>query len=596
MYVKIVATLLTLMLAVSLSAQVRTITVDDDGPADFRSIQAAIDAAQPGDTIQVAPGLYRESLLIDKNDLSIIGAGREVTIIEGTDIVVSFAVVGSGLLKGFTLRYAGSEPRAAVWIFSADPTLEENVITGATLSGIEAREGAAPVIRGNLIQGHGENGILLASGARPEIVGNTIVGNGMNGDFSGIEVREAADPLIQGNFIAGNRGHGVSVHSEASGEIRANTILLNGSSGIAVVAADPLLSDNTLLWNGVAGLALGEAAQPTVTGNFVARHPVGVFAESAQPALAHNLVLDNETDYQGVEPPDNENQLKASIPQPELDALRGTLSAVEERLSALEPGTSVESDIEILAALQQLELSLGGIYERRGFELWTPSVFTFSAADPNPLLLPFVIDALLQAAKQRYQKATVGPDPALSAEAERKLAQVGTLTSASIVFGEADEEHGISLQQGGAHDTQVVTVGDPPRAARRTGNGQVLPARDGNQIPDRYMQFDVDDALLFNAQPTPRVMIAVEFLDAGTDSFTIEYDAQGIGGPFGDGRFTSTPAVTKTDTGAWRWALFVLDDALFANRDDGGDFRIDDLTDGAEIINSAVVLWLKPGS
>ncbi|MHC4742748.1 MAG: hypothetical protein ACYS8Z_12600, partial [Planctomycetota bacterium] len=40
----------------------RTITVDDDGPANFATIQAAIDAADHADVIVVAPGTYRENI------------------------------------------------------------------------------------------------------------------------------------------------------------------------------------------------------------------------------------------------------------------------------------------------------------------------------------------------------------------------------------------------------------------------------------------------------------------------------------------------------------------------------------------------------
>jgi len=40
------------------ACQARTITVDDDGPADFNNIQAAIDDANNGDTVIVADGTY----------------------------------------------------------------------------------------------------------------------------------------------------------------------------------------------------------------------------------------------------------------------------------------------------------------------------------------------------------------------------------------------------------------------------------------------------------------------------------------------------------------------------------------------------------
>ena len=50
-------------------------TVDDDGPADFSTIQTAVDAASPGDTIIVAAGIYPEQLIINKAGLTIEGDG-----------------------------------------------------------------------------------------------------------------------------------------------------------------------------------------------------------------------------------------------------------------------------------------------------------------------------------------------------------------------------------------------------------------------------------------------------------------------------------------------------------------------------------------
>ena len=45
-------------LAVVLPCQGRTITVDDDGPAEFNNIQAAINDANDGDIVVVSPGRY----------------------------------------------------------------------------------------------------------------------------------------------------------------------------------------------------------------------------------------------------------------------------------------------------------------------------------------------------------------------------------------------------------------------------------------------------------------------------------------------------------------------------------------------------------
>jgi hypothetical protein len=46
------------LLFFTLCAQARLITVNDDGPADFNNIQAAINDANNGDEVVVADGIY----------------------------------------------------------------------------------------------------------------------------------------------------------------------------------------------------------------------------------------------------------------------------------------------------------------------------------------------------------------------------------------------------------------------------------------------------------------------------------------------------------------------------------------------------------
>lgn len=163
-----------------------------------------------------------------------------------------------------------------------------------------------------------------------------------------------------------------------------------------------------------------------------------------------------------------------------------------------------------------------------------------------------------------------------------------------IRLGADNDEQGIALDVGGDRDTEVVSVGAPATGARRTGNGQVLPSADGNQEADWYVQFKVDDDLIYAGSPTTRVRLYVEYLDEGTDSFSLQYDATS-GGPSGDGTFRRTGAVHKTDTGVFKTATFLLCDAYFANRDLDADFRIDDHGDGAETIR-LVTLVLAPSS
>lgn len=60
----------------------RTWIVDDDGPADFHTIQEAINAASDGDTVLVRNGTYYEHVMINRT-LQLVGENRYSTIIDG---------------------------------------------------------------------------------------------------------------------------------------------------------------------------------------------------------------------------------------------------------------------------------------------------------------------------------------------------------------------------------------------------------------------------------------------------------------------------------------------------------------------------------
>ena len=102
-----------------------------------------------------------------------------------------------------------------------------------------------------------------------------------------------------------------------------------------------------------------------------------------------------------------------------------------------------------------------------------------------------------------------------------------------------------------------------------------------------------DDSAIYAGSPTTNVRIEVEYFDEDTDTFCVEYDALS-GGPYGDGRFKATAQVTKTDGGQFQTAVFVLNDAYFANRDNGADLRVSDNGDGSETIRRITVTLLSP--
>jgi quercetin dioxygenase-like cupin family protein len=84
---RIAATALGVLLLASAPAQAKTVVV----PRDYLTIQAAVDAAAPGDTVIVGSGTYTEQVVIGK-DLDLRGAGVGATVIKAPATLTPYAV------------------------------------------------------------------------------------------------------------------------------------------------------------------------------------------------------------------------------------------------------------------------------------------------------------------------------------------------------------------------------------------------------------------------------------------------------------------------------------------------------------------------
>ncbi|MBU1935317.1 hypothetical protein KKF04_04635 [Patescibacteria group bacterium] len=161
----------------------------------------------------------------------------------------------------------------------------------------------------------------------------------------------------------------------------------------------------------------------------------------------------------------------------------------------------------------------------------------------------------------------------------------------TITLSNPPSTRGIVLDTGGDVDTVMVEIDGV--GMHQSGNGEVLSSTDGNHDADSYLQFNVNDNEMFAGSPSTHIQIEVDYLDQGTDTFMLEYDANPTS--LSKGVFTNGGAVRKTDSGEIRTATFNLCDAYFANRDNGADFRIGDNLDGAEIIREVRVTGLTVG-
>jgi serine/threonine protein kinase/tetratricopeptide (TPR) repeat protein len=167
----------------------------------------------------------------------------------------------------------------------------------------------------------------------------------------------------------------------------------------------------------------------------------------------------------------------------------------------------------------------------------------------------------------------------------------GILTNTVEVSVHAsDGTDGLTLESGGDGDFEYVTI--EGLAGWRTGSGRTVSSKDGNDSPDSYIYFQIDDAVLNQLPAGAEVYIDVELLNNGSDTLYIQYDAHDPGDS-GDERFKETQAIAKTNSGEFTIIRFVLTNAFFGNRTNGNDFRINDNGDGPEVIRSVKVVYVE---
>jgi len=215
------------------------------------SIQSAVNNASSGDTIYVHAGVYNERITISNKDLTLIGDGAAVTIIDaggGTGAVFYITTPNTVNISGFTLKGAGSFPNWGYGVYyfnNSTGVLANNVITGNYTHGVYVNKSAHPTIKNNIITANGRIGIYNNNSSNPLIVNNVIVGNGERGIYN----EGYSNPTIFHNTITGNAWDGIQCIDNSNPTVMNNIICSNGGYGInASPGSDPVCSYNDV-WN-----------------------------------------------------------------------------------------------------------------------------------------------------------------------------------------------------------------------------------------------------------------------------------------------------------------------------------------------------------
>jgi parallel beta-helix repeat protein len=163
------------------------------------SIQAAINNATTGSTILVRAGTYQESLIVNKS-ISLIGEGRDQTIIEGENNQFIINITANNvIIEGFTIR-SYLNPDSGISMFSSKgDAISHNTVENSQ-QGIVLTYSSNNVISDNIITANTQGGINVYFTSN----NNSFSGNLISGNNGGLGIYISGGNIFSGNTVAGN--------------------------------------------------------------------------------------------------------------------------------------------------------------------------------------------------------------------------------------------------------------------------------------------------------------------------------------------------------------------------------------------------------
>ena len=272
------------------------------GPGE--SIQKAVNAADPGDTI-VVRGVHREDVIITKNGIKLRGEGDAVIEaparagspcskfgagLTGICVVGDFNPETGELtgprvrdvsVSGFTFRGFNDKGAFVIDVVAArNATVVGNRITGNVANGIAFGLSVNSTIANNHVIGSpepAEHGILDGGASR-----NTkIVNNVVRGYDTGIEVAENTNTTIAGNDLIGNELGVIPIESTGT-KMLSNDISRSGDTGITIFgqkSANAKVVGNNI-WGGPWGMYVANTKGGFIAGNTIRNNCAGMFFEA----------------------------------------------------------------------------------------------------------------------------------------------------------------------------------------------------------------------------------------------------------------------------------------------------------------------------
>ena len=275
--------------------------------AAYATINAAIAASPGGDTIQVCPGTYVENVIVNKPNLTLLGA--KAGIPAGPDAVPAGRGTGESVIQPASGTGISCPPQAGSSCIIDGFTIQ----TTGNVKGISANPNAVPVLyrwNNNMIYGDRNNCGGSVSGMQSsEFPGGEALNNHIEGFGWGINIQAGAgtDPgTIQGNYFTGQDCNGAIIlgNGNAPGFVISDNVVESEAGSMVLGSQDLQITHNTFQNNMYSQIYLHTGATGAVitdndllnTGNgFVQTTAFGAWVAGATNELHYNNLVNSAT-------------------------------------------------------------------------------------------------------------------------------------------------------------------------------------------------------------------------------------------------------------------------------------------------------------
>jgi hypothetical protein len=249
-------------------------------PDEFKTIQKAIDSAEPGDVVLVKPGTYYE-LLVMKDGVKLVsdssGGGNKPVAVEGARLKLP--------QRALQTIVDGSKAKASRHgMLDFDPGVGRNtIVDGFTLQNLPMQDhhipghahalnlrGASPVVMNCYVRNNGSTGI-----------GSHVVFKDQDNkmpkrDFRWANIQNKAGGVIYRNIISGNFGLGIGCNHFSSPHILGNEVFANDDSELGAKPSP--------------GIGAKHGAGPVIIGNIIHDNPGGgILSKVGDPQGMHQI-------------------------------------------------------------------------------------------------------------------------------------------------------------------------------------------------------------------------------------------------------------------------------------------------------------------